>query len=387
MKIAFVYDAVYPWIKGGAEKRIFELGKRLAGQGHNVHVFGLKWWDGADVIMNEGMVLHGVCSRMELYVNGRRSISEAVIFSIKVFPHLIKEKFDVMDVSAFPYFSCFSAKIVSVIRRNPMVITWHEVWGDYWYEYMGKQGFFGKTVEMMVSKLSSECIAVSKMTKMGLGSSCKNVDIVPNGIDLEKINNITPSIYKCDIIFTGRLIKEKNVDMLIEAIVEVKKSLPNVVCHIIGGGPEERRLKGLVANYLLSDNVKFLGFIDQNELIARFKSSKVMALPSTREGFGMVVLEAFGCGIPVVTVRYHRNAACEIVDEETGIVVERDTKELAKALLKLCNDKKLRDRMAVNVMEKAKGYDWDLIVENLTSIYGRILKTSDQNTIKGKNFT
>jgi hypothetical protein len=56
MKIALVYDAVYPWIKGGAEKRIYELGKRLAEKGHNVHVFGIKWWDGTDVIMNDGII-------------------------------------------------------------------------------------------------------------------------------------------------------------------------------------------------------------------------------------------------------------------------------------------------------------------------------------------
>lgn len=132
MKIAFVYDAVYPWIKGGAEKRIYELGRRLAKK-HEVHVFGVKWWKGNNIIENDGMVLHGVCSAMELYVNGRRSISGAVIFSIKLLPYLIKEKFDVIDVSAFPYFPCFIGKLVSLLRRTPMIITWHEVWSSYWY--------------------------------------------------------------------------------------------------------------------------------------------------------------------------------------------------------------------------------------------------------------
>jgi len=144
MKIAFVYDAIYPWVKGGAEKRIYELGKRLVEMGNEVHVFGIKWWDGKDIIENEGMVLHGVCGAMELYVNGRRSISEAVIFSIKLLPQLMREKFDIIDVSAFPYFSCFSVKIVSMIRRTPMIITWHEIWKDYWYEYLGWMGILGK---------------------------------------------------------------------------------------------------------------------------------------------------------------------------------------------------------------------------------------------------
>lgn len=374
MKIAFVYDAVYPWIKGGAEKRIYEIGKRLAEKGHNVHVFGIKWWDGTDVIMYEGMVLHGVCLPMELYVNGRRSIAEAIIFSIKVFPHLIRDKFDIMDVSAFPYFSCFSAKLVSVIRRTPMVITWHEVWGDYWYEYLGKQGFFGTIVEVMVSKLSSRCIVVSEITKNNLeslGSSCKNVQIVQNGIDLKKIDGITPSIHKCDIIFIGRLIREKKIDLLIEAMIHVKKSLPEVECHIIGGGPEKERLYDLVIRHGLQDNIKFLGFLDHDEVISNIKSSKVLALPSIREGFGMVVIEAFGCGIPVVIVRHQGNAACELVDEGTGIIADQDPKELAKAFLKLILDNGQRTRMAFNSKQKAQGYDWDNIVELITNFYGR----------------
>ena len=86
MKIAMVYDAIYPWVKGGGEKRIYELSKRLVSQGHEVHLFGVKWWSGPDIIENEGMILHGVCGKMELYVDGRRSISEAIIFSIRLIP-------------------------------------------------------------------------------------------------------------------------------------------------------------------------------------------------------------------------------------------------------------------------------------------------------------
>ncbi len=118
MKIAFVYDAVYPWVKGGAEMRIHELGKRLSARGHEVHIFGVKWWEGEDTIEYEGMTLHGVCKARNLYVNGRRSISEAIIFAAKLFPALRKEKFDLIDVSVFPYFSCFTVKAVSVLKKN-----------------------------------------------------------------------------------------------------------------------------------------------------------------------------------------------------------------------------------------------------------------------------
>ncbi len=86
MKIAFIYDAVYPWIKGGAEKRIYEIGKRLADK-HEVHWYGIGLWlkeNGSKTINHDGIILHGVCEPMPLYVNGRRSIKEAIYFAGKL---------------------------------------------------------------------------------------------------------------------------------------------------------------------------------------------------------------------------------------------------------------------------------------------------------------
>jgi len=55
-------------------------------------------------------------------------------------------------------------KLISVLRRTPMIVTWHEVWGDYWYEYMERWGFW-KLVEYLASKMTSPSIAVSAMTR------------------------------------------------------------------------------------------------------------------------------------------------------------------------------------------------------------------------------
>lgn len=367
-----VYDAVYPWVKGGAEKRIYEVGKRLVKEGNEVHVFGVKWWNGADTIKNEGMVLHGVCKPMELYVHGRRSISEAIIFSIKLLPHLIKERFDVIDVSAFPYFSCFTAKLVSVLRGTPLVITWFEVWGDYWYEYLGWRGFFGRQVEYLISKLVSKQITISAMTKRNLGSlgvDGKNISIISLGVDLKKIASIPASGDICDIIFVGRLIREKNTDMLLEAISYLKDSMPDIKCHIIGDGPEKERLTELATGCRLQDNVRFCGFIKYDEIIARIKSSKVLVLPSSREGFGIVVIEAFACGTPVVTIKSKRNAASSLVAGGTGFVVNPDAKELGSAIRTIIVDSELRKKMSASAMSAALEYEWENKVRELSELY------------------
>lgn len=376
MKIAFVYDAVYPWIKGGAEKRIYEIGKRLAQKGHDVHLFGVKWWDGADVIRNDGMTLHGVCGPMELYINGRRSFHEAVIYSIALLPHLAKEDFDIIDVSVFPYFSCITVKMASIFRRIPVVITWHEIWGDYWYEYLGKIGFLGKLVEWMISRISKNSIAVSELTKKGLvalGVNDTNIYLVANGIDLERISQVKPSANNCDIIFIGRFIKEKNIDKLIEAVDLIRQKMPDVKCHIIGDGPEKKQLIIQVSDSELEKNIRFFGFLEYDEVIAILKSSKVLSLPSTREGFGIVVLEAFACGVPVVTTKSPRNAAIELVDDKTGFIVDPEARELGESIYKLISDDLLRNKMSLSAISKAQEYDWDRITEELLGIYKRLV--------------
>ena len=379
MRIAMVYDAIHPWVRGGGEKRIYEIGKRLVLRGHEVHLFGVKWWNGSDIIEKDGMVLHGVCKKTELYINGRRSIYEAIIFSINLISPLMKEKFDIIDITSFPFLSCFSTKMVSLIKGTPMVITWHEVWGDYWYEYMGKYGFFGKAVEYIASKLGQESIVVSRMTENNLelfGVDGEKIHIIPNGVDLRRIGGVKPSDNKCDIIFVGRLIKEKNVDVLLKAVDLVRNNFSGITCHIIGNGPERRKLTELVFKCGLLGKIRFFDFMEYDEVIARIKSSKMLVLPSSRDGFGIVVMEAFACGTPVITVKEDRNAASELVNEETGFVVDLDVRELSRAINILMNvTEETREKMSKSAIEKASTYDWDKIVEQLIHLYGEVVLT------------
>jgi glycosyltransferase involved in cell wall biosynthesis len=213
------------------------------------------------------------------------------------------------------------------------------------------------------------------MTKNGLGSlgvSAENIRIVPNGIDVKIISSIKPSVDKCDIIFVGRLIKEKNVDVLVEAMDHVRKVLPDIKCYIIGDGPERERIAGLVSEYGLSNNVRFFGFMEYNDVIAHMKSSRALVIPSSREGFGMVVIEAYACGVPVITVRGPRNAACGLVNEKTGFVVNLDAKELGETICVLMNDAALQKKMSKSTLDAVQDHDWDMISRRLMSVYNKL---------------
>jgi glycosyltransferase involved in cell wall biosynthesis len=369
-KIAFVYDAIYPYIKGGAERRYYEIGKRLAAQGYDVHLYGMKLWQGADIIHRDGMTLHGICNAKNLYTTtGKRSTTQAIYFGLSCF-RLFSENFDVIDCCGFPYFSLFSCKIVCLFKGEKLYSTWHEVWGsEYWKDYVGSYALLATIIEKVASSMPDVIISVSQTTKKKLQEILtykKEIIISPNGIDLEEIQKITPSILSSDIIYAGRLMNFKHIDILIRAVAEIKKIKKDIICLIIGDGPEKEKLEKLTEELKLQKNIIFLGFLDHhNEVYAYFKSSKVFVLPSTREGFGIAILEANACGLKAITVTSPNNAASELINKYTGELAELDLQHLAKCIERMLN--KYNDKSEKKEIEEH--YNWDIITSNLLSVY------------------
>jgi len=372
MKIAYVYDVIYPFVKGGIQKRVWEIAKRLA-KNHEVHIYGMKYWGGENIALRDGVYLHGVCKPMELYVGSRRSIKEAFYFAAKIFKPIMKEDFEVIDCQHAPYFHCFTVRLCSLIRNSQFLITFHEVWGDYWLEYLGFKGLFGKIIEKSTARLPKAMIAVSEKTKEGLlslGAPEECISIVPNGIDFQRIQHVKPSNEKFDVIYVGRLISHKNVDLLLSALSIVKKRIPNIRCAVIGNGPEMIKLKILCKKLNLLKNVKFFGFVkDDEKVYSLMKSSKIFVLPSIREGFGVVVLEANACGIPVITVEHELNSAADLIKNgKNGFVVKVSPNAIANKIIEMIWRLDLNE-ISKHAKNFAKQYDWGVITKKVEDVY------------------
>ncbi len=376
-KIALVYDAIYPYIKGGGEKRFYEIGKRLKEKGYEIHFYGMKLWKGKDVIKKEGMYYHGICKAIPLYNQKKRTISQAVSFGFASFKLLKKENdFDIIDCCGFPYFSLFPAKLACIIKCKPLYSTWHEVWGkEYWNSYIGKKGILGYTIEKLASKMPNKIIAVSEHTKNKLISTLKvkkeKIITIPNGIDIKNIQKIKSSKKqedKSDIIYAGRLLDYKNVDFLIKSIAIIKKSNPSIKLIIIGDGPEKQNLINLTKSLDLNNNIIFKGFIENyNEVLSLIKSSKVFISASTREGFGITAIEANALGIPVITVSHKDNAIKDLIKEgKNGFITNLNEKDIAS---KIKIGLKQYKSMKKDCEEEAKQYDWSKIIEKLEEVY------------------
>lgn len=363
MNIAYVSNVVYPFVTGGAEKRIHEVGSRLAARGHDVTVYGRHYWDGPPERMHEGMQLRAVAPARDLYTDGRRSIPEALGFAIRLL-HPLRQHIDEHDVviaSVFPYFPVLAARVANTFSATPLVTVWHECWLDYWNEYLGRFAVFGQTVERLTAQVAQHPVAVSTLTAERLaqiGPSRERVSVIPNGIDINEIGAILPSDQRFDVLYAGRLVEHKRVDLLLRAFDRVAETR-DITLGIVGDGPARDELQQIAASLTHTNRVTFTGRLQAHEaVIARMQAARVFAAPSVREGFGLTYLEAMATGCTVIGADHPESAAAEVIGDG-GFLVEPTVDALATTLAAA-----LDGAPPPQPPEKvAATYDWDVVVE------------------------
>jgi len=375
MDLAFVYDAVHPWEKGGAQKRVWELARRLA-EDHAVHVYGMHYWDGPSVIEREGVILHGVCEPYDLYTDGRRAIPPALKFATQLAPHIAGEDFDVVDVQQFPYFPVLAGKLYELTHDASLVVTWYEVWDDYWYDYLGWKGAFGKAVEQVTMRAPDHVVPISSFIRGDLvDAGCPaDLTVVENGVDYDGIQDVPAAEEDWDVVYVGRLAEHKNVAWLLEAVdtAETELDRPVETC-IVGDGPERERLERIADERGLT-NVAFQGFVEaDDDVIGHLKAGDVFVLPSIREGFPNTILEANACGVPSIVVDHPENGSTAVVEDgETGFVVDPDPDAVTDSLVSVLRDDDLRETVSQGARSYGRAHDWPEIVADLEAVYDRV---------------
>ncbi|HKT04325.1 MAG TPA: glycosyltransferase family 4 protein [Rugosimonospora sp.] len=334
-RIAFVSDSVYPFFKGGKERRLWEITRRLAAAGIDVRVYTMQWWPGGRTLTLDGVRLEAITRYHSVYHHERRSVTEAIRFGLATLK-LLWARFDVLDVDHMPYFPLFAARLVCLVRGKPLVATWHEVWGARgWRQYLGRLAPFGAVIERLAARLPDGIVSVSDHTSQRLVwdlATRKPVYTIALGVDMAEIGRVSAGT-RVDVLYAGRLLAHKHVDLLLEAVALLAGKRHDLLCHIVGEGPERRRLEEQRDTLLLHNHVVFRDFTPHDEIYGLMKGARVLALPSTREGFGCIVVEAYACGVPVVTLDHPDNAARHLVAEgETGFLAGLDAADLARAL-------------------------------------------------------
>lgn len=350
----------------------------MAKRGHDVHLFGLKWWSGNDTMSHHGVTLHGLADPPRLYNDGRRSVSEALFFASILLARFPMDRFEVTDCAQSPIFHCYSSAFLARMTRTRLVFTWHEYWEAYWEEYLGKLGIVGRVMESGVPHLGFPFVTGTFRTRkrlMSRGVPEKDIFVVPDGVDFHRIQSIPGANGGADVIFVGRLVSTKHVDALLRAIVYVKKRLPGVRLEVIGDGPNRASLEALSEGLGLSDNVRFLGNIpSHDQVISIMKSAKLLVYPILAVGgSGITAIEANACGLPVVMSNDEYGSPEVVRNGLNGLVADAPSPlSLAASILSVLNDEALRGKLSKGAVDFARTRDWKEISASLEDVYSRL---------------
>jgi glycosyltransferase involved in cell wall biosynthesis len=197
------------------------------------------------------------------------------------------------------------------------------------------------------------------------------VHVIPMGVDLQ--NRFVPNGRRQTtgkLLFVGRLIKNKGITYLIDALPSILEKHPEAVLRIVGEGQEKENITKHISELNLNKNVEFMGPVENDSLPEIYRSSDVVVFPSIfAEGFGLVLVEALGC--ECATVVTDLPAMRDIIhDGRSALVVhQRDVTQLAQKVILLLKDPKLRQALGKqgrkDVLER---FDWEIVTQKYTTL-------------------
>jgi glycosyltransferase involved in cell wall biosynthesis len=343
MRVCLIYDCLFPYTVGGAERTYRSLAQLLAAEGHEVTYVTLRQWDRGTTPELPGARVQVAGPRMALYnESGRRRTLPPLVFGGGVLWHLLRHgrRYDAVHCASFPYFSLLATALARPLGRYRVVVDWHEVWTrGYWREYLGAVGgWIGWMVQRLCVRVPQRAFCFSRLQAERLRDEgfSDQITVLPG----EWAGPLEPSpVREADpvVVFAGRHIPEKRVPSIPPAIGRARARLPQLRGVILGDGPDRARVLQLVEVLGLADAVDVPGFVSTERVGEELGRALCMVLPSRREGYGLVVLEAAERGTPSVVVDAPDNAAVELISEgENGFVARSAAPEdLAEAILRV----------------------------------------------------
>ena len=190
---------------------------------------------------------------------------------------------------------------------------------------------------------------------------------IPNAIEIDSLPMDINQKYEKQIIFVGRLSKEKGIDSLIR----LSKILPkNIHLVIVGSGPLENEIKNMSKNH---SNVDFLGYLPKNKVIPLIRGSFALLQPSFAEGISTTILEAMACKIPIIASNLGGNKELIINNENGFLVNPHDINEINEKIIELSENNILVKNFGQKSSELIKNYEWKNVGNKYLKLYESLL--------------
>jgi len=368
--VALVSSSYHPYF-GGVEEHVRHVAAGLQERGHTVEVWtvdrgerlGRQLVDGIPVrYLPTPLPARRASNLARFAVTGPAAFTRWLLAAHEFRP-------DVLHVHCFgpngPY-----ARAVASVARVPLVVTSHgETFAD-------QNDVFSRSA-LLRSELRKACASASTVT----GVSALVTDdleqsfgalgtlVVPNGVHAEPPHDAGLQARQRNgkvTVAVGRLVHVKGFDLLLRAL---PISAETAQLRIVGDGPERAQLEELAQELGVADQVSFLGQQTPAEVQQAMRDADVVVVPSRREAFGIVALEAWVNGTPLVATSLSGPAGF-VTDGVDGLLADpEDSTALADALDRVLSSPSLAADLAAHGSESVKQFTWDRVVDDYEDIY------------------
>jgi glycosyltransferase involved in cell wall biosynthesis len=382
MRILIVSEMSVPYTSGGGETRYALLAAQLAQRGHAV-----TWLSMHQRASPAEEVLAGVRHLHRgprLHAPPERSLWHKLRFMFSVVGHLLRHRYDVVDTQT--YAPLPAAWLGCRLTGQPLVATIHDTAGaapDQWFS--ANDRWLATLVERRLYRLPYDhVLTVGRAVRDDLvgrfGLVATRVSAIPNGVDVEGIAKTDPHTQACDLLFVGRLIPHKHPELFLDvaAAVNAKRreaGLPPLRLKLVGGGPLLETMQARANALGLTHWLAWGEAAQHHEVVAHIRSARVLLLPSTREGFGLVLAEAMAAGTAVVVTDIP--ALRETLGPTLcgALVPPGDTAAFADRVNELLNDADLHAaRVEAGRTRVASNFSLAAFTSQVEAVYQRAVK-------------
>ncbi len=346
LRIALVYDCLFPYTVGGGERWYRQLAEGLHQAGAEVTYLTRRQWHEAPEL--DGIRVVAVSGPSELYnQDGTRRLLPTLQFGLGLWFWLVRHRrsFDVVQTPSFPFWSVPAVRAALARTEVRVTVDWFEVWSaKFWRSYAGRLvGTVGYGVQWCCVRLSPDIVVLSasagkriasmSLTTAGppvvLAGLLPSLSAVVDGTTAEQSHQ--PEY----VLYAGRHILDKGVDLLPRTFQLISRQRPELRFVIAGDGPLRPRVTCECRELGLRDVVDIPGFVSDEQLAALIAGATCVVVPSRREGYGYMPVDAMGQGTPVVTTDFEENRAIDNIDPgRNGYIASPPTPEnIADAVL------------------------------------------------------
>ena len=338
---------------GGAEVIIHEIMQRLAQAGHSVTMLTGAFKGGAARAKVGGADVHRTGNQFNFNF-------AAPAYYRK---HLKREGFDVIveDVNKIPFFMPAHEPDVPVVAVVPHLFG-TTVFQQASFPLAAYVYFYERFIPVVYRNCFFSVLSESTRDDLiGRGLAPSRLRLIHSGMDhrLYVPDGRKPSSRPPWVAYLGRLKKYKGIDLVIQAMPEVVKRVPDAVYKIVGEGDDRPRLEAMTRRLGMEKHVDFTGWISGSTKVDLLRNCRILAYTSPKEGWGLSVIEAGACAVPVVASN-SPGLRESVVDGRTGFLVPHgDVPALADRMIRLFTDDPLADRMGEAGIEWAARFNWE----------------------------